>query len=60
MDKKVHCCRAGDNRWKVYVTDEDLDTYLKVVEAPSKPSWGEALNLFEESRNGFKPVSWPT
>jgi hypothetical protein len=57
MDNKVYCCRAGDNRWKAYVTDEYYDTHLKIVEDTSKPTVRDILVDFEGNKGGFRQMT---
>lgn len=57
MDNRVYCCRAGENRWKTYVTDDDHDTHLRLVESTSKPTAKAILKDFQE-RKGFRQVTY--
>jgi hypothetical protein len=58
MENKIYCCRGGDDRWKAYVTDENWDTYLKTVEATTKPTEASIMDSFNEAKGKFRQVTF--
>jgi hypothetical protein len=43
-----------EGKWKVYVTDDDYDTYTTIVDGGEPPSDREMKDLFEKGRGDFR------
>tara|TARA_Y100000310_G_C20008099_1_gene501632 strand:- start:83 stop:250 length:168 start_codon:yes stop_codon:yes gene_type:complete len=45
-----------EGKWKVYVTDDDYDTYTTIVDKEEPPSDDEVQKLFNKNRGDFREV----
>tara|TARA_Y100000310_G_scaffold271616_1_gene286184 strand:+ start:256 stop:423 length:168 start_codon:yes stop_codon:yes gene_type:complete len=45
-----------EGKWKVYVTDDDYDTYTTVLDKEEPPSDTEMKELFKENKRDFREV----
>ena len=43
----------SEGQWKVYVTDDNYETYTTVVKKKEPPSQSEMESLFKESKSNF-------
>ena len=45
-----------EGRWKVYVTDDEHETYATVLDKDEPPTQGEMEELFERRKSNFVEV----
>ena len=43
-----------EGKWKVYVTDDDYDTYTTVLDKEELPSGTEMEELFKDNKRDFR------
>lgn len=44
----------SEGKWKVYVTDDEYETYTTVVDKNDPPTEGEMEELFERRKSNFE------
>jgi hypothetical protein len=43
-----------EGKWKVYVTDDDYDTYTTILDKHEPPSGREMEDLFKKDKDNFR------